>query len=112
MATTIPKKEFDWFLVLSVDNMTLFCLALIVLPVGAVYISGKDAKTDYWYAGWIAIMFATGIGIGLVFFGVLQLVFYNFAAKGGARPLKIGLTQPGNEYIGVVGTIYHLCLEG
>ena len=94
-------KEFDWFLVLSVDIMTLFCLALIVLPVGSVRIGGKDAKPDYSYAGWIAMMFAAGIGIGLLFFGVLEPVYYNFAEKGGARPLNIDITQPGNEYIGV-----------
>ena len=105
-------KKFDWFLVLSVDFMTLFCLALIILPVGSVRIGGKDAKPDYSYAGWIAMMFAAGIGIGLLFFGVLEPVYYNFAEKGAATPLNIDITQPGNEYIGVVGTIHHWGLEG
>jgi len=44
-------STFDWFLVLSVNAITLFCLALIVLPVGKVRIGGKDAKPDYSYAG-------------------------------------------------------------
>ena len=77
-------STFDWFLVLSVDAITLFCLVLIVLPVGSVRIGGKDAKPDYSYAGWIAMMFAAGIGIGLLFFGVLEPVYYNFS-EGGAR---------------------------
>ena len=68
--------------------MTLFCLALIVLPVGSVRIGGKDAKPDYSYPGWIAMMFAAGIGIGLLFFGVLEPVYYNFAEGGLARPLR------------------------
>ncbi|MEO0623641.1 MAG: BCCT family transporter [Pseudomonadota bacterium] len=105
-------STFDWFLVLSVDAMTIFCLALIVLPVGSVRIGGKDAKPDYSYAGWIAMMFAAGIGIGLLFFGVLEPVYYNFSEGGNARPLNIDITQPGNEYIGVVGTIHHWGLEG
>ncbi|MEL6374050.1 MAG: BCCT family transporter [Pseudomonadota bacterium] len=105
-------KQFDWFLVSSVNIMTLFCLALIVLPVGSVRIGGKDAKPDYTYPGWIAMMFAAGIGIGLLFFGVLEPVYYNFAEKGAARPLGIDITQPGNEYIGIVGTIHHWGLEG
>ena len=105
-------STFDWFLVLSVDFMTLFCLILIVLPVGSVRIGGKDAKPDYSYAGWIAMMFAAGIGIGLLFFGVLEPVYYNFAEDGAARPLGIDITQPGNEYIGIVGTIHHWGLEG
>ncbi|MEM6467290.1 MAG: BCCT family transporter, partial [Pseudomonadota bacterium] len=57
-------STFDWFLVLSVNAITLFCLVLIVLPVGSVRIGGKDAKPDYSYPGWIAMMFAAGIGIG------------------------------------------------
>lgn len=105
-------STFDWFLVLSVNAITLFCLALIVLPVGKVRIGGKDATPDYSYAGWIAMMFAAGIGIGLLFFGVLEPVYYNFSEGGGARPLGIDINEPGNEYIGIVGTIHHWGLEG
>ncbi|MEM6729105.1 MAG: BCCT family transporter, partial [Pseudomonadota bacterium] len=105
-------STFDWFLVLSVNAITLFCLALIVLPVGSVRIGGADATPDYSYAGWIAMMFAAGIGIGLLFFGVLEPVYYNFSEGGGASPLGIDATQPGNEYIGIVGTIHHWGLEG
>ena len=53
------------------------------------------------------MMFAAGIGIGLLFFGVLEPVYYNFSEGGGARPLNIDINEPGNEYIGVVGTIHH-----
>ncbi len=105
-------STFDWFLVLSVDAITLFCIALIFLPVGSVRIGGKDAKPDYSYPGWIAMMFAAGIGIGLLFFGVLEPVYYNFSEGGNARPLNVDITQPGNEYVGVVGTIHHWGLEG
>ncbi|MEO0360899.1 MAG: BCCT family transporter, partial [Pseudomonadota bacterium] len=105
-------STFDWFLVISVNIMTLFCLLLIVLPIGSVRIGGKDAKPDYSYAGWIAMMFAAGIGIGLLFFGVLEPTYYNFAEGGAARPLGLDPSIPGNEYIGVVGTIHHWGLEG
>ena len=103
-------STFDWFLVLSVDAITLFCLVLIFHPVGKVRIGGRDAKPDYSYTGWIAMMFAAGIGIGLLFFGVLEPVYYNFAEGGAARPLGIDIAE--NEYIGVVGTIHHWGLEG
>jgi BCCT family betaine/carnitine transporter len=89
-------SKFDWFLVISVNIMTLFCLALIVLPIGSVRIGGKDAKPDYSYAGWISMMFAAGIGIGLLFFGVLEPIYYNFSEGGNARPLGIDPTEPGN----------------
>ena len=45
--------------------------------MGSVRIGGKDAVPDYSYAGWIAMMFAAGIGIGLLFFGVLEPMYYS-----------------------------------
>lgn len=104
-------STFDWYLVIAINIITLFCLALIVLPVGSVRIGGKDAKPDYSYPGWIAMMFAAGIGIGLLFFGVLEPTYYNFSEGGAARPLGVDITQPGNEYVGIVGTIHHWGLE-
>lgn len=105
-------STFDWFLVLSVDIMLIFCLALIVLPVGKVRIGGKDAKPDYSYPAWIAMLFAAGIGIGLLFFGVLEPVYYTYAEGGAANPLGIDPKTPGNENIGIVGTVHHWGLAG
>jgi BCCT family betaine/carnitine transporter len=105
-------SKFDWFLVIAVDIMLVFCLALIVLPVGSVRIGGKDAKPDYSYAGWIAMLFSAGIGIGLLFFGVLEPVYYTYAEGGAANPLGIDPKSPGNENIGIVGTVHHWGLGG
>ena len=100
-------STFDWFLVSAVNLILLFCLVLIVLPVGSVKIGGEDAVPDYSYPGWIAMLFAAGIGIGLLFFGVLEPVYYTYAEGGAATPLGIDPTTPGNENIGVVGTVHH-----
>ncbi len=105
-------REFDWFLVIAVDLMLIFCLVLIVLPIGSVRIGGKDAVPDYSYPGWIAMLFAAGIGIGLLFFGVLEPVYYTYAEGGAANPLGIDPTTPGNENIGIVGTVHHWGLGG
>ena len=105
-------REFDWFLVIAVDIMLIFCLALIVLPVGSVRIGGKDAVPDYSYPGWIAMLFAAGIGIGLLFFGVLEPVYYTYAEGGAANPLGIDPSTPGNQNIGIVGTVHHWGLGG
>jgi len=56
------------------------------------------------------MMFAAGIGIGLLFFGVLEPVYYNFSESGAGRPLGINIAD--KEYIGIVGTIHHWGLEG
>ncbi len=35
-------------------------------------LGGKDATPDYTYTGWFAMLFAAGMGIGLMFFGVSE----------------------------------------
>ena len=37
---------------------------------------GADAKPEYSYLTWLAMIFASGVGIGLLFFGVLEPVTY------------------------------------
>lgn len=49
------------------------------------------------------MMFAAGIGIGLLFFGVLEPTYFNFSEDGNARPLNIDINEPGKQYIGIVG---------
>ncbi|MCU4653538.1 BCCT family transporter [Roseibacterium sp. SDUM158016] len=79
-------SSFDWFFLLSANVFVIFCLALIVLPVGKVRLGGADATPDYSYAGWFAMLFAAGMGIGLMFFGVLEPAYY-FATPWGDAPL-------------------------
>ena len=67
---------FDWLFMITVSAMVLFCLFLIVSPLGKVRIGGRDSVPDYSRATWFAMLFAAGVGIGLMFFGVLEPVYY------------------------------------
>ncbi|MCX2725280.1 BCCT family transporter [Roseibium salinum] len=69
-------SNLDWFFIISGNVFVLVCLALIVTPLGGVRIGGKDATPDYTYFGWFAMLFAAGMGIGLMFFGVLEPVYH------------------------------------
>ncbi len=64
--------NLDWFFLLSGDVFVVLCLALIVSPWGSVRIGGRDATPDYGYSGWFAMLFAAGMGIGLMFYGVAE----------------------------------------
>lgn len=65
-------STFDGFFLSATNIFVLFCLALIVLPVGFVRLGGADATPNYGYLDWFAMLFAAGMGIGLMFFGVLE----------------------------------------
>lgn len=67
---------FDSFAMLSVNLLLLFCIALIVSPFGSLRIGGDSATAEYSRASWFAMLFAAGMGIGLMFWGVAEPVAY------------------------------------
>ncbi len=105
---------FDWFFLGSANFFVIFCLFLIVSPWGGVRLGGKEAVPDYSYTGWFAMLFAAGMGIGLMFFGVLEPVYHMaisqplgvpspFAEDGSIIPENVEAAKR----MGLAATIYH-----
>ncbi|HEV8037005.1 BCCT family transporter [Yoonia sp.] len=84
-------STFDGFFLTAANIFVIFCLLLIVSPYGSVRLGGADATPDYGYLGWFAMLFAAGMGIGLMFFGVLEPAYY-FGTPWGDEPL--GTVRP------------------
>ena len=76
-------STFDWFFLASANIFVLFCLFLMVSPLGKVRLGGPDAKPEYSYKGWFAMLFAAGMGIGLMFFGVSEPMSHFGSSMGG-----------------------------
>ncbi|MZI94914.1 BCCT family transporter [Vibrio sp. CAIM 722] len=114
--------HLDWFFLLSGNIFVIVCLGLIVSPLGSVRIGGTDATPDYSYSGWLAMLFAAGMGIGLVFFGVSEPMSHFSTALAGTTvengvrtdwaPLggALGDTKAA-EALGMAATIYHWALH-
>ena len=81
-------SSFDWFFLLSANIFVLVCLGIVVSPLGRVRIGGTEATPDYSYATWFAMLFAAGMGIGLMFFGVSEPIshFSSSFAEGAGSP--------------------------
>lgn len=75
--------NLDWFFLVTGNIFVLVCLALIVLPWGSVRIGGRDAAPDFSYSAWFSMLFAAGMGIGLMFYGVAEPIGHYDAAVGG-----------------------------
>ena len=112
-------KNFDWFFI-SVGNIfVLFCLFLIVTPLGKVRLGGSDAAPDYTYLGWFSMLFAAGMGIGLMFYGVSEPLSHFSSSLGGTAlgengvrtdwaPLGAAAGDQGEATrLGMAATIYH-----
>lgn len=72
-----------WFFLGAANIFVVLCLGLIVSPLGKVRIGGKEATPDFSYMTWFAMLFAAGMGIGLMFYGVAEPVSHYTAALGG-----------------------------
>lgn len=77
-------SHLAWFFILAGNIFVLLCLGLIVSPLGKVRIGGTEADPDFSYLGWFAMLFAAGMGIGLMFYGVAEPVMHFEAALAGA----------------------------
>ncbi|MCZ4289086.1 BCCT family transporter [Hoeflea alexandrii] len=106
---------FDWFFLTAANIFVLLCLFLIVSPYGKVRIGGKDATPDYSYSGWFAMLFAAGMGIGLMFYGVSEPISHfssSVADNAGTAESWAPLAgAPGNNAeardLGMAATIFH-----
>ena len=76
-------SNFDWFFLGAANIFVLFCIVLMVTPLGKIRLGGPDAVPDYSYMGWIAMLFAAGMGIGLMFFGVSEPMSHFASSMGG-----------------------------
>ncbi|HGS4984046.1 TPA: BCCT family transporter [Vibrio parahaemolyticus] len=115
-------SNLDWFFLASGNVFVIVCLILIVTPLGRVRIGGTEATPDYSYAGWLAMLFAAGMGIGLVFFGVSEPMSHFSSALGGVNiengvrtdwaPLggAVGDIDAASA-LGMAATIYHWALH-
>ena len=107
-------STFDWFFLGAANIFVLFCLMLIVTPFGKVRLGGAEATPDYTYIGWFAMLFAAGMGIGLMFFGVLEPVYHMAISEplGVASPFDadgnvIAANVDAAREMGLAATIYH-----
>ncbi len=112
-------STFDWFFLGAGDIFVIFCLMLIVTPYGNVRIGGAEATPDYSYAGWFAMLFAAGMGIGLMFYGVSEPMSHYSTSLGGVAVGEDGLRtdwaplgaavgdSEAAVRLGMAATIYH-----
>ena len=95
--------NLDWVFMISANAVLLFCLFLIVSPLGGVRIGGPSAKPEYSYLTWFAMIFSAGMGIGLMFYGVLEPV-YHFQNP----PLGVSAADTeAARSVGMAATIFH-----
>ncbi|WP_244882227.1 MULTISPECIES: BCCT family transporter [Brevibacterium] len=68
--------NFGWLFVIAATVFTIFVIVVAVSKFGRIPLGKDDEKPEFKTSSWIAMMFATGMGIGLVFSAVGEPLFF------------------------------------
>ncbi|RUR33703.1 BCCT family transporter [Vreelandella nanhaiensis] len=102
--------NLSWFFMLAANIFVILCIGLILSPLGKVRLGGADATPDYTYSGWFSMLFAAGMGIGLMFYGVNEpLTHFGTSLAGGPDAPLMGAAgdESAAAALGMAATIYH-----
>ena len=95
--------NFGWFFVLTSGAFLLFSVFLAATRYGNIKLGADDSVPEFSTFSWVSMMFATGMGIGLMFYGVAEpLTHLN------APPM--GMAEPGSEeaaHLAMEYTFFH-----
>ncbi|TLP43884.1 MULTISPECIES: BCCT family transporter [Cohaesibacter] len=98
-------NNFDWLFMLAGNVFVLFSLFLIISPMSKIRIGGKDAKPEFSVMSWFAMLFAAGMGIGLMFWSVAEPAAYYTDWWG--TPLNAAANTPEGAQMAMGATMFH-----
>lgn len=82
---TFCKSNFGWAYMLGVAGFVVFCLVVALGRFGNIKLGKDDETPEFSLVTWFSMLFAAGMGIGLVFWGVAEPM-YHFAGPPFAEP--------------------------
>ncbi len=97
--------NFDWLFLVAGNIFVLFCIALIFLPTGKIRLGGTDARPEFSTLSWFAMLFAAGMGIGLMFWSVAEPTAYYTNWWG--TPLGVEERTPEAARMAMGATMFH-----
>ncbi|WP_210209681.1 BCCT family transporter [Aureimonas flava] len=88
---------FGWFYLLTVGILLFAVLFFALSRFGRLKLGPDDAEPDYPYASWLAMLFAAGMGIGLMFYAVAEPVLH-YSVPPEAEPRTIVAARQAMEF--------------
>lgn len=75
---TWVTESFGWLFVLTSAGFVLFSAYLAISRYGNIRLGPDDSEPEFSTFSWVSMMFATGMGIGLMFWGVAEPLTHLF----------------------------------
>ena len=74
--------NFSWFYILAFSIFLFFLVLLSVSSLGNIKLGTNEEEPEFSFLSWLAMLFAAGMGVGLMFFGVAEPLIHNFVMDG------------------------------
>ena len=100
--------NFGWGFVLIALGALIFCIVVAVSPYGRIRLGPDDSRPEFRTVSWVAMMFAAGLGLGLMFYGVAEPIsHYSAPPHGLAEP-----QTPEAAHLALQTTYFHWGFNG
>ncbi|MDO5030485.1 MAG: BCCT family transporter [Corynebacterium sp.] len=96
-------ENIGWLFILASTVFVFFIVSIAISKFGHIRLGKDQEKPEFSTPSWIAMMFAAGMGIGLMFYGVAEpLTFYREGVPG---------HQPNEVGTAMASTMFHWTLH-
>ncbi|MDF2487513.1 MAG: choline/carnitine/betaine transporter [Pseudomonas sp.] len=77
-------RTFGWYYMLVICGYLVFVIALAFSDFGKLKLGGREDQPDFSYGAWAGMLFSSGIGISLLYFGASEPLDHYFNPPEGA----------------------------
>lgn len=94
-------QNFSWFYIFAGSIFFLFLIFLSFSRLGDIKLGADTDEPEFSFSSWIAMLFAAGMGIGLMYFGVAEPILHYL------KPVQENLTESERMKEAMITTFYH-----
>ncbi|MDH3641853.1 MAG: BCCT family transporter [Gammaproteobacteria bacterium] len=70
------ESALNWYYISALVVMLFVCFYLMLSRFGNIKLGDDDSVPEFSNFSWFAMLFSAGVGIGLLFFGIAEPIFY------------------------------------
>jgi len=78
--------NFGWFYIMTMSSFVAFALYMLFSKYGKIKLGDPDDEPEYSLVSWFGMLFSSGMGVGLIFFGVAEPLFHFSGPLSGIAP--------------------------
>ncbi|SDV10691.1 choline/glycine/proline betaine transport protein [Pseudomonas mucidolens] len=93
VAQTWLSKSFGWYYMVVIATYLVFVVGLAFSSYGKLKLGSKDDTPDFSYGAWAGMLFSSGIGISLLYFGASEPLDHYYNPPEGAAATQMAARQ-------------------